>query len=96
MKTIDLSKYGITGSTVKAYNPSYEELYEAEMNPALTGYEKGQLTELGAVYVMTGEFTGRSPKDKYIVDDVQSHNNVWWTTPEYKNDNHPMSEEVWA
>ena len=96
MKTIDLTRYGITGSTVKAYNPSYEELYKAETNPALTGYEKGQLTELGAVNVMTGEFTGRSPKDKYIVDDAQSHNHVWWTTPEYKNDNHPMTENVWA
>ncbi len=96
MKTIDLTQYGIIGSTVKAYNPSYEELFEAEMNPALTGYEKGQLTELGAVNVMTGEFTGRSPKDKYIVDDAQSHERVWWTTPEYKNDNHPMTEDVWA
>ena len=79
-----------------AHNPSYEDLYKAEINPALTGYEKGQETELGAVNVMTGIFTGRSPKDKYIVDDAQSHNNVWWTTEGYKNDNHPMSEEVWA
>ncbi|MCQ2311320.1 MAG: phosphoenolpyruvate carboxykinase (ATP) [Paludibacteraceae bacterium] len=96
MKQIDLTKYGITGSTVIAHNPSYEELFDAEMNPALQGYEKGQLTELGAVNVMTGIFTGRSPKDKYIVDDAQSHNNVWWTTEGYKNDNHPMTEQVWA
>ena len=96
MAKLDLTQYGITGSTVIAHNPSYEELYKAEINPALTGYEKGQETELGAVNVMTGIFTGRSPKDKYIVDDAQSHDKVWWTTEGYKNDNHPMSEEVWA
>ncbi len=96
MKALDLTQYGITGATVKAYNPSYEELFKEEMNPALTGYEKGQLTELGAVNVMTGIYTGRSPKDKYIVMDENSKNTVWWTTDEYKNDNHPMSEEVWA
>ena len=96
MATLDLTKYGITGSTVIAHNPSYEQLFEEETKPGLEGFEVGQVTELGAVNVMTGIFTGRSPKDKYIVDDAQSHNNVWWTTEEYKNDNHPMSEEVWA
>ena len=96
MATVNLEQYGITGSTVIAHNPSYEELYKAEIDPALTGYEVGQETELGAVNVMTGVFTGRSPKDKYIVDNDESHNNVWWTSEEYKNDNHPMSEEVWA
>ena len=95
MANLDLNKYGITGATVIAHNPSYEELFEAEMNPALTGYEKGQLTELGAVNVMTGIFTGRSPKDKYIVDEANSHDKVWWTTEGYPNDNHPMTEEVW-
>ena len=93
---IDLNKYGITGASVKAYNPSYEYLYKEETNPALTGFEKGKETELGAVNVMTGIYTGRSPKDKYIVMDENSKNTVWWTTPEYKNDNHPMSEDVWA
>jgi len=96
MANIDLTKYGITGSTVIAHNPSFEELFKAENDPSLTGYEKGQLTELGAVNVMTGIFTGRSPKDKYIVDDAQSHDKVWWTTEGYPNDNHPMSEAVWA
>ena len=96
MANINLEQYGIIGSTVIAHNPSYEELYQAEINPALTGYEKGQVTELGAVNVMTGVFTGRSPKDKYIVDDAQSHDKVWWTSDSYKNDNHPMSEAVWA
>ncbi len=96
MANLDLTKYGITGSTVIAHNPSYEELFKAETDPSLTGYEKGQVTELGAVNVMTGIFTGRSPKDKYIVDNDESHNNVWWTSDDYKNDNHPMSEEVWA
>ncbi len=96
MANLDLTKYGITGSTVIAYNPSYEELYKAETNPNLEGYEKGQLTELGAVNVMTGVYTGRSPKDKYIVMDENSKDTVWWTSDEYKNDNHPMSEEVWT
>ena len=96
MATLDLQKYGITGSTVIAHNPSYEELFKEETKAGLEGYEVGQVTELGAVNVMTGIFTGRSPKDKYIVDDANSHNNVWWTTEEYKNDNHPMSEDVWA
>ena len=96
MKTLDLTKYGITGATVKAHNPSYEYLFKEETNPALTGYEKGQLTELGAVNVMTGIYTGRSPKDKYIVMDGNSKDTVWWTSEEYKNDNHPMSEDVWA
>ena len=96
MAKLDLTQYGITGSTVIAHNPSYEFLFEEEMKPELTGYDKGQNTELDAVNVMTGIYTGRSPKDKYIVDDAQSHDKVWWTTEGYKNDNHPMSEEVWA
>ena len=96
MAKLDLTQYGITGSTVIAHNPSYEFLFEEETKPGLEGYEVGQVTELGAVNVMTGIFTGRSAKDKYIVDDAQSHDKVWWTTEGYKNDNHPMSEEVWA
>jgi len=99
MATFDksiLEKYGITGSTVIAYNPSFEELYKEETKPGLEGYEVGQETELGAINVMTGVFTGRSPKDKYIVDDAQSHDKVWWTSDAYKNDNHPMTEEVWG
>jgi len=91
-----LEQYGIKGSTVIAYNPSYETLFEEETKAGLEGFEVGQQTELGAVNVMTGIYTGRSPKDKYIVDDAQSHDKVWWTTEGYKNDNHPMSEEVWA
>jgi len=96
MAKLDLTQYGITGSTVIAHNPSYEFLYEEETKAGLTGYDKGQDTELGAVNVMTGIYTGRSPKDKYIVDDAQSHDKVWWTSEAYKNDNHPMSEEVWG
>ena len=96
MATLDLAKYGITGSKVIAHNPSYEVLFAEETKPGLEGFDKGQVTELGAVNVMTGIYTGRSPKDKYIVDDAQSHDKVWWTSEEYKNDNHPMSEEVWA
>ena len=92
----DLETLGITGVKDIYYNPSYEDLFKFEMDPALTGYDKGQLTELDAINVMTGIYTGRSPKDKYIVMDEKSKNTVWWTTPEYKNDNHPMSEQVWA
>ena len=96
MANLDLTKYGITGSTVIAHNPSYEQLFEEETKAGLEGYEVGKNTELGAVNVMTGIYTGRSPKDKYIVMDENSKDTVWWTTEEYKNDNHPMSEEVWA
>ena len=96
MAVIDLSKYGITDAAEIIYNPSYELLFEAEMDPELTGFDKGQLTELDAVNVMTGIYTGRSPKDKYIVMNDESKDTVGWTTPEYPNDNHPMSEETWA
>ena len=91
MANIDLTQYGITGATEIIHNPSYEFLYEEEMKAGLTGYEKGVETELGTVNVMTGIYTGRSPKDKYIVMDENSKNTVWWTTEGYKNDNHPMS-----
>ena len=96
MAKIDLSKYGITGVKEIVHNPSYEFLFEEEMNPALTGFDKGQLSELGAVNVMTGVYTGRSPKDKFIVMDKNSKDTVWWTSDGYKNDNHPASEETWA
>ncbi|MBO4808246.1 MAG: phosphoenolpyruvate carboxykinase (ATP) [Lachnospiraceae bacterium] len=93
---VDLSKYGITGATEIIHNPSFEFLYEEEMKSDLTGFDKGYMTELNAVNVMTGEFTGRSPKDKYIVMDENSKNTVWWDTDEYHNDNHVMTEETWA
>ncbi|MCI8653435.1 MAG: phosphoenolpyruvate carboxykinase (ATP) [Angelakisella sp.] len=95
MRKIDLTKYGITGTTEIVYNPSYELLFEEELKEDLTGFERGQLSELGAVNVMTGIYTGRSPKDKFIVMDENSKDTVWWTTDEYKNDNHPASEETW-
>jgi len=96
MAKLDLTKYGITGATEVLHNPSYEVLFEAEMDPSLEGFEKGQLTELGAVNVMTGIYTGRSPKDKFIVMDENSKNTVWWTSDEFKNDNKPASQEAWA
>ena len=96
MAEINLSKYGITGTTEIVYNPSYEQLFEEETKPGLEGFEKGQVTELGAVNVMTGVYTGRSPKDKFIVMDENSKDTVWWTSDEYKNDNHPATEEAWA
>ncbi|MBO5771815.1 MAG: phosphoenolpyruvate carboxykinase (ATP), partial [Alistipes sp.] len=95
-KKEDLLKYGITGSTEVVYNPSYEVLFEEETKEGLTGFDKGQETELGAVNVMTGVYTGRSPKDKFIVMDQNSKDTVWWTSEEYKNDNKPCSEESWA
>ena len=95
MKNLDLSKYGITGVKEIIHNPSYEELFAAETDPTLEGFEKGQVTELGAVNVMTGIYTGRSPKDKFIVMDENSKDTVWWTSDEFKNDNHPCSEESW-
>ena len=96
MKKLDMTRYGITGTKEIVYNPSYELLFHDEMDPTLTGYEKGQLSELDAVNVMTGVYTGRSPKDKFIVMDENSKDTVWWTTEGYKNDNHPASEETWA
>jgi len=95
-KQLDLTRYGITGTTEIVYNPTYEQLFEEEMKPELEGFDKGQLTELGAVNVMTGVYTGRSPKDKFIVMDKNSKDTVWWTSDEYKNDNKPCSEESWA
>ena len=95
MANIDLSKYGISDVKEIVYNPSYEKLFEEEMDPSLEGFDKGQLTELGAVNVMTGIYTGRSPKDKFIVMDDKSKDTVWWTSEEYKNDNHPASQEAW-
>ena len=91
-----LEKYGITGTTEVVYNPSYEVLFEEETKENLTGFDKGQTTELGAVNVMTGIYTGRSPKDKFIVMDENSKDTVWWTSEEYKNDNKPASQEAWV
>ena len=95
MAKVDLGKLGISGVKEIIYNPSYELLFKEETKKKLTGFEKGQLTELNAVNVMTGIYTGRSPKDKYIVVDKNSKDTVWWTSEGYKNDNHPMSEDVW-
>ena len=96
MANLDLTKYGITGSTVIAHNPSYEQLFAEETKAGLGGYEAGKNTELDAVNVMTGIYTGRSPKDKFIVMDENSKDTVWWTSDDYKNDNKPLSEESWA
>ena len=92
---LDLTRYGITGVEEIIHNPSYDQLFKDETDPSLTGFDKGQVTELGAVNVMTGVYTGRSPKDKFIVMDENSKDTVWWTSEEYKNDNHPASEEAW-
>ena len=95
MANLDLTQYGITGTTEIVHNPSYELLFQEETRADLEGYEKGQVSELGAVNVMTGIYTGRSPQDKYIVMDEKSKDTVWWTSDEYKNDNHPASQEAW-
>ncbi|MBN2664768.1 MAG: phosphoenolpyruvate carboxykinase (ATP) [Bacteroidales bacterium] len=96
MKNLDLSKYGITDVQEIFHNLSYDKLYEHELDSKLEGYEKGYLTELGAVAVDTGIFTGRSPKDKYIVKESQNEGNVWWRNEHRPaSDNKPISEEVW-
>ena len=95
MAKLDLSKYGISGTTEIVHNPSYDVLFAEEIKPELEGYEKGQVSELGAVNVMTGVYTGRSPKDKFIVMDENSKDTVWWTSDELKNDNKPASIEAW-
>ena len=94
-KSISLEKYGIKNAQEIIYNPSYEFLYNEELSADLQGYEKGQLTELGAVNVMTGEFTGRSPKDKYIVKDAVTENTIWWNSEKAVNDNKPISQTTW-
>jgi phosphoenolpyruvate carboxykinase (ATP) len=99
MPSIDLKQYGIKSTKEVLYNPTYEVLYNEETKPGLEGFDKGVVTELGAINVMTGIYTGRSPKDKYIVYDKTTKEGapgeIWWTTEEYPNDNHKMSEKVW-
>ena len=95
MANLDLSKYGINGAVEILHNPSYDVLFAEETKPELEGFDRGQVTELGAVNVMTGVYTGRSPKDKFFVMDEVSKNTVWWTSDEYKNDNKPVTEEAW-
>jgi len=101
MANLDLSKYGIVDVKEIVHNPSYDVLFAeetkpSETKPGLEGFEKGQVTELGAVNVMTGIYTGRSPKDKFFVKNEASEDSVWWTSDEYKNDNKPCSEAAWA
>ncbi|WP_337065010.1 phosphoenolpyruvate carboxykinase (ATP) [Rouxiella badensis] len=92
----ELAQYGITQANEIIYNPSYEVLYQEELAPGLEGFERGQLTELGAINVDTGIFTGRSPKDKYIVRDDTTRDTVWWADQgKGKNDNKPLSQETW-
>ena len=92
---IDLEKYGINGASEVVYNPSFDVLFEEETKSNLQGFEKGQVSEMGAVNVMTGVFTGRSPKDKWIVQDAITENTVWWNSEKAKNDNKPISQNVW-
>lgn len=94
-KSISLEKYGILNTREIVYNPSFDMLYKEELDPSLVGFERGQLTELGAVNVMTGEFTGRSPKDKYIVKDAVTENTIWWNSEKAANDNKPISQDTW-
>ena len=95
MDKMDLKKYGITGVTEVVYNPSYDELFREETKKGLRGFEKGQVTEMGAVNVMTGVYTGRSPKDKFFVMDETTKDTIWWTSDEYKNDNKPVTKAAW-
>ncbi len=95
MSTLDLTKYGIEGTSEIFHNLSYDELYAHETKDGLEGYERAQISELGAANVMTGVFTGRSPKDKYIVLDDSTRDTMWWTSEQAANDNKPVSPEVW-
>ena len=94
-KSISLEKYGIKNVQEIIHNPTFEKLYDDELNPNLQGFEKGQLTELGAVNVMTGVFTGRSPKDKYIVKDSITEDTIWWNSDKAVNDNKPITQNTW-
>lgn len=95
MSNLDLSKYGIVGTTEIVHNPSYDQLFEEETKQSLEGFERAQETELGAVNVMTGVYTGRSPKDKFFIMDDVSRDSIWWTSEEYKNDNKPLPQSTW-
>ncbi|MDR1170891.1 MAG: phosphoenolpyruvate carboxykinase (ATP) [Bacteroidales bacterium] len=92
MFKVDLSRYGISSSIEVVHNPTYEELFQAEIDPENKGFEKGEQTATGAISVKTGIFTGRSPKDRYIVKDATSENTIWWDG----NINKPVSTEVWS
>jgi phosphoenolpyruvate carboxykinase (ATP) len=94
-KSISLADYGIENAIEIHHNPTYDFLFQEELNENLTGFEKGQLTELGAVNVMTGIFTGRSPKDKYIVKDAITQDTIWWPSEKAPNDNKPITPETW-
>lgn len=94
LSATDLAQYGITGVVDIVHNPSYETLFKEETKPDLTGFERGKVTQSGAVAVDTGIFTGRSPKDKYIVKDEVSKDTIWWSD-QGKNDNKPISPAVW-
>ena len=91
---LDVSIHGLRDVTEVLHNPSYETLFAHETNPNLSGYERGVLTELDAINVDTGIFTGRSPKDKYIVKEASTQDDVWWSS-QGKNDNHPLTQATW-
>lgn len=94
-KSISLESYGIKNTKEVYYNPTYDFLFQEETNPKLEGFEKGSITELGAVNVKTGVFTGRSPKDKYIVKDAITRDTIWWTSEKAINDNKPINQDAW-
>jgi phosphoenolpyruvate carboxykinase (ATP) len=92
MTNLDLTKYGIKNVTNVIQNPSYEVMFQAEMSEKNEGFEKGTLTNTGAVAVKTGVFTGRSPKDKFIVKDSITENTIWWDG----TINKPIEQNVWT
>src|SRR5210317_1500014 len=97
LNKLKLGRYGISDVIEVVYNPSYEQLYKEEMDPSLEGFEVGIESEFGAVSVDTGIFTGRSPKDKYIVKDETTRDTVWWKSDRARSsDNKPISNEVWS
>ncbi|MGJ7096516.1 phosphoenolpyruvate carboxykinase (ATP) [Vibrio hannami] len=92
---LDLTQYGLTDVKEIVRNPSYEMLFEEETRDDLEGFERGIVTELGAVAVDTGIFTGRSPKDKFIVKDETTKDTMWWTSEQAKNDNKAIDQDAW-
>ena len=90
-----LKAIGIKDTAEVIHNPDYDTLYRDELSPELEGFTRGQESELGAVNVLTGEYTGRSPKDKFIVMDDATRDTMWWTGDAVKNDNKPMTPEIW-
>jgi len=92
--SLNLEAYGILNTSEVVHNPSYDQLFAEETKDGLSGFERGHLTTSGAISVDTGDFTGRSPKDKYLVCDDTTRDTVWWSD-QGENDNKPIEPAIW-